>query len=236
MQDGNMSLQAWRKLAAFQVFGDYAPLAGFRLVMQLRAREDAWASTLEQRARERETLDPDLARCHMRAGLGLVKSGLVSFVYATPEDAVVVVRPEALARGDSPLDIQNQLLAMFSARLSLMVGHELLSEARIYEFPDVTVIRRALCALQEEIEETTPRRSALWLGAQLRGRGHAFHPSMLETIEEQTSLLQSNGVDMDALPSWWWRGVATAIGPDGAVEIFDQLPPGDAFGELVPED
>ena len=231
-----MTLEAWRKFAAFQVFGDYAPLSGFRLVVQLRAQPDALHGAIEQRASDQDTLDPALARFHMRAGLGLVGSGLATFVYATSEDVVVLVRPDVVGRAGTPVDISNQLLARFTARLSLLTAREMPVEARIYEFPDVVIVRRALAALQEEVEETTPLRSSLWLGSQLRGRGQPFHPSMLETLEEQTSLLQNNGVDMDALPSWWWRGVAAAVGAGGEVEVFDELPMGEAFGELVPED
>jgi hypothetical protein len=236
LQDGSMTLEAWRKFAAFQVFGDYAPMTGFRLVMQLGAQSSGLHAALEQRAIEQSTLDPELARVHLRAGLGLAQSGLATFVYATPEDVVAVVRPDVVGSAGTAVEIQNQLLGRFSARLALLAGREIPAQARIYEFPDLVVVRRALCALQEEVEETTPLRSSLWLGSQLRGRGQAFHPSMLETLEEQTSLLTTHGIDMDALPSWWWRGIAASVDAGGAVEIYDELPMGEAFGELVPED
>jgi hypothetical protein len=236
LKNGSMTLEAWRKFAAFEVFGDYAPMTGFRLVVQLGAQATALHATLEQRASQQSTLDPELARVVLRAGLGLAQSGLTSFIYATSEDVVALVRPEVVGPAGTPLEIQNQLLARFSSRLSLLVGRELPAHAHIYEFPDVVVVRRALCALQEEVEETTPLRSSLWLGSQLRGRGQPFHPSMLETLEEQTSLLSSHGVDMDALPSWWWRGIAAAVGAGGEIEIHDELPTGEAFGELVPEE
>jgi hypothetical protein len=236
LKNGITTLEAWRKFSAFQVFGDYAPLGSFRLVVQVRAQHAALHDALAERSTGQDALDPGLARFHLRAGLGLATSGLATFVYATTEDAVVLVRPDVVGRVGTPVDIQNQLLARFSARLSLLTAREFPVEARIYEFPDVVVVRRALCALQEEVEETTPLRSSLWLGSQLRGRGQPFHPSMLETLEEQTSLLQANGVDMDALPSWWWRGVAAAVAPDGEIEIYDELPMGEGFGDLVPED
>jgi hypothetical protein len=230
------TLQAWRKFSAFQVFGDYVPLAGFRIVVGVGSQPDVIERMLEDRAQQAETLDPTLARASLRAGLGLVSSGLVTFVYATAHDALAVIRPDAVGRAGTPLEIHNVLLARYSARLSLLVGREIPAEARIYEFPDLTVIRRALCALQTEVEDSALLRSSLWLGAQLRGRGQPFHPSMVETLEDQNTLLSSNGVDADALPPWWWRGIAAAMQSDGTVEIFDELPTGDAFGDLVPED
>lgn len=231
----NGTLDAWKKFAAFEVFGDYAPMNGFRLVVKVGARREAIEAVLESRSREAELLDPGLARWVMRAGLGLARSGLVSFAYATAHETVLVVRRDAVRGAGAPLSIHDELLTLYTARLSLLTGRELPAVASIYEFPDVAVIRKAFAALVEDVEETTPLRSSYWLGAQLRGRGQAFHPSMVDSLEEQTSLLQSNGVDMDALPSWWWRGVAALVQPNGAVQVFDELPQGDAFGALIPE-
>lgn len=230
MQNG--TLEAWKKFAAFEVFGDYSPMNGFRLVVKVAARVEALYSTLEVRAPDSDLLDPHLARWVLRAGLGLSRSGLASFVYATPEDVLVVVRGDAL-RGRSPLFIHDQLLSLYTARLSLLAGRELPASGQIFEFPDVVVIRKAIVALVEDVEQATPMRSSIWLGAQLRGRGQAFHPSMVETLEEQTSLLQSNGVDMNALPAWWWRGIAASVRPDGSVEVYDELPSGEALAALI---
>jgi hypothetical protein len=232
---GAWALPAWKKIAPFQVFGDYAPMQGFRLVVAVGPTSEALTSVLESRAGETPMLDPDLARATMRAGLGLLRSGVGQFAYANSEQALVLVRPDLGARAGSAPAIENQLVSMFAARLSLLCGRELAVQARIYEFPDITVVRRALSTLVEEVEDTTPLRSSIWLGAQLRGRGQPFHPSMLETIEEQTSLLRSHGIDMDTLPGWWWRGIAAQVGQGGAVEVYDELPPGDAFGQLVPD-
>jgi len=233
MQNG--TLEAWKKFAAFEVFGDYAPMSGFRLVIKVGTRIEALHTMLEARAPESELLDPHLARWVLRAGLGLSRSGVASFVYATPEEVVVVVRSDAL-RGRSPLFVHDQLVSLYTARLSLLAGRELPALGQIYEFPDVAVIRKAITSLVEDVEEATPMRSSIWLGAQLRGRGQAFHPSMVETLEEQTSLLSTNGVDMNALPAWWWRGIAAAVRADGAVEVYDELPHGEALGALIRAD
>jgi hypothetical protein len=228
------AISAWKKFAAFEVFGDYRPMSGFRLLVKLEAQRDALEELLEHRANECELLDPELASAVIRAGLGLIQSGLVSFAYATSEAAVVLIRSEAMRSG-TPLQIHNNLLGMFTARLSLLLGGELATSAGIFEFPDLQIVRRAFSALAEDVEETTPLRSSQWLGAQLRGRGQPFHPSMVETLEEQTSLLQSNGIDMDALPPWWWRGIAAHVKPDGEIEVFDDLPAGEDFGRLIPD-
>lgn len=235
MLNGRANLEAWKKFSAFQVFGDYAPMNGFRLVLQVAPVPEALEAMIEQRSGDSGPLDPVLARWTLRAGLSLVRSGLVSFVYATSEETVVVVKPGVADGAGAPVALQNRLLSMYATRLSLLAGQEFPASARVYEFPDVSVVRRALSVLVEEVEEATPLRSSIWLGAQLRGKGQPFHPSMLETLEEQTSLLRSHGIDMDSLPSWWWRGIAAAVSDDGTVQVFDDLPHGEELGGLVPE-
>ncbi len=237
MGDGNgfsTHSAAWDKMAAFEVFGDHATMPGFRLVVHVSAHPATLEGIIGERAGAASPLDPELARMALRAGLSLVRTGLAQFVYATPEDALAVVD---LSAGEGPgrsMAAHDSLLSTFVARLSLLLGREVPAEARVYEFPDLRVVRKALVALQESVEETTPARSSAWLGAQMRGRGEPFHPSMIETIEEQMSLLEAAGVDIESLPGWWWRGVAARKGT-GDSEIIDELPTGDAFGALIGE-
>ncbi len=235
MASNGSGLQTWKKFAAFEVFGDYAPMQGFRVLMQVGAEPSALQGLLERRAAEQELLDPVLARAGLRAGLGLLRSGLCSFAYATVEEVVVMLKPEVIDARGAPVTAQSRLVSMYSATLALLLGQPVEVGARVYEMPDTEVVRRALIALAEEVEEATPLRSALWLGAQLRGRGQPFHSSMVETLEEQSHLLQSNGIDMDALPAWWWRGMAGSIGGGGGVQVHDELPGGEELGNLVVE-
>ncbi|MEX1367548.1 MAG: hypothetical protein AB1Z98_30750 [Nannocystaceae bacterium] len=231
---GNGRLPTWKKFAAFQVFGDYAPSQGFRVLVRVGADPGRLHELLQQRAPHQAVLDPELGRANVRAGLGLLRSGLVSFAYATVEETIVMLRPEAVEAAGAPLTVHNRLVSDFSATLSLLLGQPVTVHAQLYEVPDVEIARRGLVALAEDVEETTPRRSALWLGSQLQGRGQPFHPSMAETIEEQSHLLTSNGIDMDALPAWWWRGVA-AVQAEGGPQIYDELPSGDELSSLVAE-
>ena len=221
-----------RRLQPFEVFGDYMPGTGARVLVRIITDVDARLSLIRKRAGQSDVLDPAVAQSHLRAGLALMRSGEVSFAWANPEGAIVLLREGAGA----PAPIENALVSMFAGRLSLALGSELPVSACIYELPDLTVVRRALVAFIEDIEDGTPLRSSLWLGAQLKGRGQPFHPSMIESIEEQSSLLQSNGIDMDALPGWWWRGMAAVRQPDGGFDVLPDIPGGDAFGELVESD
>jgi hypothetical protein len=232
---GAWNLPAWSRIGAFEVFGDYAPMPGFRVMIAVGPTQAALTEALEHRAADSAWLDPDLARATMRAGLGLLRGTVAEFVYANAEQTMVVLRAERSAAVGAAMTLSAQLVSGFASRLALLCGREMTLQARVFEVPDVTIVRRALGALVEDVEDSTPRRSSLWLGAQLRGRGQAFHPSMVETLEEQTSLLRGHGIDMDTLPPWWWRGVAAHVDAAGSLRVYDDLPHGDAFGDLVPE-
>jgi len=234
MANNGDGLPTWKKFAAFQVFGDYAPMQDFRVLVQVGTDPEQRMELLERRAGGQELLDPALAQATLRAGLGLWRTGLVSFAYATVEEAVVMLHPHVSEGAGDPILAQNRLVSEYAASLSLLLGQPVTAGARLYEVPDLEVARRGLVALAEDVEEATPRRSALWLGAQLRGRGQPFHPSMVETLEEQSHLLQSNGIDMDALPVWWWRGIA-ASGGDSGLQIYDDLPGGEELGNIIVE-
>jgi hypothetical protein len=216
----------WGKFSAFRVLGDHEPMPGFRLVMQFAPRPEALTRLLEQRARGSDTLDSELARLTVRAGIGLLQSHNVSFAYANAEEVVALIRPDAVARMGSSLAVYEQLLSMYSARLAVLLGEELHVHGHIFEFPDLGIARRAFVAAQEWAEEGTPLRSARRLGSQLRGQGHGFHAASIETVEGQMSTLRGAGVDLDALPHWWWRGIAARFRSDGGVELYDDVPHG----------
>ncbi len=224
----------WTKLSAFQVFGDYSPMRGFRVLVRVGAEPEALLEALEARAATHDLLDPELARALLRSGLGLLRTGLVRLAYATTEEALLLLHADAVDGEGAAIAAQNRLLADYAASLSLLLGRPLAAHAQIFEVPDLAVARRGLVALCADVEEGTPLRSAMWLGAQLRGRGQPFHPSMVETLEEQSHLLQTHGVDMDALPTWWWRGVLATHDVEG-IDVYDELPGGEELGHLVPE-
>ncbi len=222
----------WSGFSAFQVFGDHMPMTGFVLVDRVVPDRGAIESLLADRSGREPPLDPELALATMRAGLGLVQCGFASFVYANTEEVILLVRPDAVAEAGQSLDVHDHLVSLFSARMAILTGAEVPARGEIYEFPNLTIARRAFSAALDGLEESTPARSSWRLGAQMRGRGEPFHPSMVETLEEQTSLLESFGVNMDALPHWWWRGIAGQVGPSG-VQLHDDLPSGEEFARMV---
>ena len=199
---------SWNAFSAFQVFGDHVPMDGFSLVVRIAADPGAIDHLLATRAQVKAVLDPELAVMMMRAGVGLVQSPAVSFVYTNPDETVVVLRREAVQEVGQSLEIHDHLLSMWSSRMALISGFGLPICGRVYEFPDLGVVRKAIRSAVDSHEQQTPGRSARRLGAQMRGRGEPFHESMVETLEEQSELLQHQGVNIDALPGWWWRGIA----------------------------
>jgi hypothetical protein len=222
----------WNAFSAFQVFGDHVPMDGFTLVMRVSAEPQALERLLGARAREQDNLDPELALMMIRAGVGLATAPAVQFAYANLDEAVIVLRPDAVAEVGQSLEVHDHLISGWAARMALISGESVPVCGRIYELPDLGVVRKALRTAIDAFEEQTPMRSARWLGAQLRGRGQAFHLSMIETLEEQSHLLAHHGVDINALPSWWWRGVAARRSGDG-VQVLAELPTSEELVGLI---
>ena len=232
-----MSVQSsWNAFSAFQVFGDHVPMDGFSLVVRIAADPATVEELLASRAHSQAILDPKLAVMMLRAGLGLATSRAVSFVYANPEETVVVLRREVVQEVGQSLEVHDHLISSWSARMALISGMSLPITGRVYELPDLGVVRKAIRNAVDSHEEQTPLRSAKRLGAQMRGRGEPFHASMVETLEEQSELLREGGVNIDALPAWWWRGIAARVAdpnnPD-QVQIWSELPSDEHLAELI---
>lgn len=209
-------------------------MAGFTLVVRVLVDRSAADATLGARALYQPPLDPAFGVASVRAGLGLIQSGMLSFVYANTDECVAVLRRDVVDEVGQSLTVHDHLVSEFAGRLALLVGQPLPVSGQIYEFPDLGVVRKAFRGCVDEFEQSTPFRSATRLGAQLRGRGQPFHAAMIETIEEQTHLLQQAGIDMDALPSWWWRGVAARLPVvGGGIELWSDLPATDALVGLI---
>lgn len=223
---------SWRGFSAFQVFGDHVPMSGFVLVARIYADPAAMVRLLASRAESSVPLDPEVGMACVRAGMGLARSGSVSFIYANADETIALIRAGVVEEVGQSLSVHDRLVSLYAARLAMVLGTEVPVFGDIYEFPNLTVARRAYLSALESLEESTPLRCSIRLGAQLQGRGEPFHHSMVESIEEQTALLEANGVDMESLPGWWWRGVAASVSTDG-VDVHEELPAGDAFEALV---
>jgi len=226
----------WNAFSAFQVFGDHVPMAGFSLVVRIAADPDSVAQLIAGRAANQAVLDPQLALMMIRASLGLAASPAVAFAYANPEESVIVLRSEIVNEVGQSLEIHDHLISSWAARMALISGASVPVSGHVYELPDLGVVRKAIGSALDAHEETTPLRSARRLGAQLRGRGEPFHESMIETLEEQTSLLSEHGVNLDGLPSWWWRGVAARASEPGkldSVELWTDLPATEQVAGLI---
>lgn len=225
----------WNKFSAFRVLGDHEPMPGFRLVMRLAPTPESLARLLGLRAAQSDALDSELARATVRAGVGLLQSHFVSFAYATPEEIVVLIRLGAVNKVGSSLAVYDRLVSMYSSRVSVLLGEEVVVTGSIYEFPDLGIAQRAFIAAQEWVEEATPLRSAWRVSQQRTAKGESVDGA-LGTAEGQASVLRSAGVDLEKLPSWWWRGIAARMRADGGVELYDEVPSGADFAALIADE
>ncbi len=221
----------WNKFSAFRVLGDHEPMPGFRLVMHLAPTSESVARALAARASKAEVLDPELSKALIRAGVGVLHSGFVSFAYATPEEVVLLVRVDAVGKVGSSLAVYDRLLSMYAARVALILGEEIVVSGSIYEFPDIGIAQRAFIAAQEWVEEATPLRSAWRVAQQQQAQGRGV--AGFESVDGQAQVLRGAGVDLERLPGWWWRGIAARIRGDGGVELYDEVPSGADFAALI---
>ncbi len=225
--------QNWEKFSVFRVISDHKPMPGFRLVIQLSPARESVSRIAASRARTQEPLDPDLSRAVLRAGIGLLQSRLVSFVYANTEEVLLLIREDAVGRLGNSNAVYEHLLSQFASRLSLMIGEEVIVRGQLYEFPDLGIVRRAFLAALEWVEEAAPTRASVRVSDQMRGAGRAPDPLVLRSIEGQHNLIRNAGVDLESLPSWWWRGIGARFRRDGGVDLHDDLPSGSKFTSLV---
>lgn len=215
------SPEVWQKFAAFEVFADHEPAPGGRVACRITLDPADLTALLAERAHRAPPLDPEVGGWVLRSGIALAKDPAVEAVYVAGEDAVVVLRADAAGPSTAHL---SRLSGRFAGVFSVLAGRPTTVGGTVFEFPDASVLARAVGYFQESVEEQTPRRSAAWLGAQMIGRDEPFHPSMLDTLEEQTSLLEAADVSLHDLPAWWWRGTA-AVRVGGGVELLEPPPP-----------
>ncbi len=225
--------QNWEKFSVFRVISDHKPMPGFRLVMQLAPARESISRIAATRARSQDPLDPALSQAVLRAGVGLLQSQLLSFVYANTEEVLVLVREDAVGRLGNSNVVYEHVLSQFASRLSLIVGEEVIVRGQIYEFPDLGIVRRAFVAALDWVEESAPARASIRVSDQMRGTGRAPDPLVLRSIEGQHNLIRNAGIDLESLPGWWWRGIAARFRRDGGVDLHDELPGGEKFSALV---
>ncbi len=218
--------EVWNRFRPFEVFADHVAAPEARIAFRVSVDPAALGALLAERAAAAAPVDPEVGGWLLRAGLALVKDPAAEAVYAAGEDAIVVARADVAEAGGGDgraAGILARLVGRFSGTLSVLAGRPIAGEGAVFEFPDAAVLARAIAYFQEAVEEATPRRAATWVGAQRLGRDEPFHPSMLDTLEEQTSLLEAAGVGLDDLPAWWWRGAA-AVRVGSGVELLEPPP------------
>lgn len=223
----------WQSFSAFQIYGDHVPMEGFRLMLRLAPDIQSMAACISERAKEKPPLDPEFSQAVIRAGASLAQVHGVSFVYATAQECVVVLSPSTVTEVGQSLLVHDFLVSRFSARLARLTGVEIAITGSVFEFPNDGVVRKALAASLTSVEGSSGWRAAFYVGSQVLGRGGAFDPAQIQTPEGQQAVLDAAGVDLEALPAWWLRGIAARSTAD-SVELFDQVPDAEALGQLLP--
>jgi hypothetical protein len=225
---------AWQSFTAFQVFADHVPVAGSAMMLRLIPDIPSMATCLSARAPNADPLDPEFTQMVIRAGLALAQVDGVSLVYSSGLEACVVIETDRVQMVGQSLLIHDFLVSRYAARLAVLSGMEIAVSGTLYEFPTHAVVRKALGASLAGVVSSAPWRAAFYVGSQVMGRGGDFDPASIQTLDGQKGILEAAGVDLEALPAWWSRGLAARSNED-VVELFDQLNDPDALANLVAE-
>lgn len=223
---------AWQSFSAFQVYGDHVPMEGFSLMIRLAPDVQSMAACISERAQNAAPLDPEFTQSVIRSGIALAQVDGVSFVYASGQEAVVVLARGAVSVVGQSLLVHDFMVSRYAARLARLTGREIAVSGSLYEFPSASVVKKALAASMASVEAAAGWRAAFYVGSQVLGRGGKFDPQSIQTIAGQQAVLSAAQVDLDALPRWWRVGIA-ARSTDDAVELFDDLPGPEALGSLL---
>ena len=223
---------AWHSFTAFQVFADHVPVGGSSLMLRLVPDVPSMAACLSQRAPNADPLDPEFTQMIIRAGLALAQIDGVTLVYASGHECCVVVDGSRISEVGQSLLLHDFMVSRFAARLAILTGSEIAVTGSLYEFPSPEVVRRALAASLQGVEAAAPWRAAFYVGTQVLGRGGSFDPASIQTEEGQQGILRAAGVNLQALPAWWRRGLAARSNTE-VVELFDQLHDAEALTALV---
>ena len=225
---------AWQSFHAFQVYADHVPTDGFRIVIRLAPDVQSMAACISERANNASPLDPEFTQSIIRAGISLAQVDGVSFVYASGQEAVVVLSRGAVSMVGQSLLVHDFMVSRFAARLARLTGREIAVSGSIFEVPSTAVVRKALAASMASVQASAGWRAAFYVGSQVLGRGGKFDPQTIQTVAGQQTVLGAAQVDIEALPGWWKVGVA-ARSTDDSVELFDNLPGPEALGQLLPD-
>ncbi len=222
---------AWQSFSAFQVYGDHVPMEGFSLMIRLAPDVQSMAACISERAQEAAPLDPVFTQSVIRAGVALAQVDGVSFVYASAQEAIIVLTRGAVSVVGQSMLVHDFMVSRYAARLARLTGREIAVSGSLYEFPSTAVVRKALAASMSTVESTAGWRAAFYVGSQVLGRGGSFDPASIQTVSGQQTVLDAAKVDLEALPRWWRAGIAARATAD-AVELFDDIPDPDALGQL----
>ncbi|MBW2732412.1 MAG: hypothetical protein JRH20_08445 [Deltaproteobacteria bacterium] len=136
-------------------------------------------------------------------------------------------------RWTDPTDLQNYLVGLASAKMTLLLEEEALFICRLYAFPNAALVGGYFVWRQQEAYlNALNGYCRLVLGR----KGSAEQADNLIAglgPEEKEEILRQNDIDYESIPAWQRYGASVHLGTDGEVNIDTVLPTDVAFGEYA---
>ena len=222
----------WISFARFRVGSKIEIKKTWPVVLRMRPNPETLAQILATRATASDAVDSEVARLTIRAGMVFLQVPQVAFVYANSEECLVLL-DEISVSTELLANLYDRFISLFSARLALLFNQDVLVCGALYQLSDADAVRAVFTSSLEWLEQTAPARAATRIAIQLESRKEALDRATLTTIEGQHDLLRRVGINLEELPNWWWRGIGGCRHQDGEIVIYDDLPEGEEFANLV---
>lgn len=136
-------------------------------------------------------------------------------------------------RWDDATDLQNYLVGLASAKMTLLLEEEALFICRLYAFPSAALVGGYFVWRQQEAYlNALDGYCRLVLGR----KGSAEQADTLLSglgSEEKQEVLRQNDIDYESIPGWQRFGSGVHLDADGKITVDTTLPRDAAFGEYA---
>jgi len=206
-----------------------APAVTFELFAENQLIDGFFVAGHLALARAADASDVDAAKRLVKTAAHLLAPSQLGavYAYAATNQIELILRPPSLP---SPRALLAHLSAAASAKHSLLGGSPTVFDARLYEFPQMELLRAYFRGKQEEAEAR--------LLDEMCARAMASageDPGLLAGMrpDEKREILEIAGTRWDEVPKWRRRGVGLYRGEGEELVVDTDVPSGDDYSQFL---
>ncbi len=133
-------------------------------------------------------------------------------------------------------DLQNYLVGIASARMSLQLNDEAIFDCELFAFPDPQLVLSYFAWRRSEVLATALERYSHHVLTK-DNRTRADVEKLIAGLgpKEREVILGQNGIEWDKIPSWQRDGTGLSLGAEGRLHLDSNLPRGAAYMSYIKE-